>query len=389
MRTSVGIFLVVLACGSCASQDANDSKVAPAPIATMEIAPPASGRPVEIVPETRQPVVAVAAPDDPAGCRDPRRGALTPRALPLIITELEGLNRLLGATPVTAQDHPQLLRRIAEDYAELVAAELKAGAQGRALNARRSEVATYEQLKTDHPTFAEMDEVLYFLALAYEIMGDAATARRTYFQVIQKFPSSKYVPHTYLAFGEMFFEEGANDPGKWQLALQAYNEVIKYPPPQNGVYAYAYLKHGRASVANGDAPRALSDFKKAIEASIAFPEAPYASTIGVLARQDLVSAYAKAGAPDRAYNFFRSVNGNVSGGSDPTFDMMEALGRAYIDNANGSHFPDAATLYRDLAARDVAHACKWRAYADVAMAATASHMAPTDAALQAALRACP
>jgi TolA-binding protein len=75
--------------------------------------------------------------------------------------------------------------------------------------------------------------------LEHELAGDLRNARRAYYELIKTSPQSKLIPLAYFAFGEMFFTEAASDPSKDQLALQAYAEVLKYPPPSNVVYAEA------------------------------------------------------------------------------------------------------------------------------------------------------
>ena len=60
----------------------------------------------------------------------------------------------------------------------------------------------------------------------------------------------------YLAFGEMFFEEGLTDPAKFGLAEQSYSQVVKYPPPGNGAFGYAQYKLGLVFVKTGDTARA-------------------------------------------------------------------------------------------------------------------------------------
>src|SRR5690606_18661433 len=60
-----------------------------------------------------------------AGQRDTRKTRLQARARALLITEIGGLERLFKATPKKSPDRPQLIRRLAEGYAELEAAALR------------------------------------------------------------------------------------------------------------------------------------------------------------------------------------------------------------------------------------------------------------------------
>lgn len=83
------------------------------------------------------------------------------------------------------------------------------------------------------------DEVLYYAGLDHELAGNVTAARRSYYEVIKQYPSSKLVPFAYFAFGELFLAETESDPSKAQLAEQAYREVLKYPPTQNPLYVEA------------------------------------------------------------------------------------------------------------------------------------------------------
>jgi tetratricopeptide (TPR) repeat protein len=211
-----------------------------------------------------------------------------------------------------------------------------------------------------------MDEALYYLAYEYELGQDLMNARKSYFELIQKHPNSRYVPNAYLAFGEMFFEEAAKDPSKWDLAIQAYNEVIKFPPPDNKVYGYAWYKRGWAHASKGEWDQSLNDFKKTIDYGTAFSQLPGSQKLADAARHDIVFAYVQKGTPTQAYNFFRAISGDTPPDNDRTFKMMDDLGKSYIDTG---HYPEAMILYKDLSTRDPSHNCRWGTQMQVAASA--------------------
>jgi TolA-binding protein len=198
------------------------------PIATTSAAPVSDATPVP----TNGCAVAIPA-------RDRRKSRLQARSAPLLATEIQGLEQLNGATAPTAPDRPQLLRRLAEDYAELACALFASGDQAGTRKARQDAIAKYEAIVNGYPSYAALDEVYYYAALEHELLGDLRSARSQYYSLISKFPNSKHIPAAYFAFGEMFFAEGAADPSKNQLAEQAYREVLKYPAPGNPVRADA------------------------------------------------------------------------------------------------------------------------------------------------------
>lgn len=154
------------------------------------------------------------------------------------------------------------------------------------------------------------DRALYDAALDAERAGDMTTARKSYFALIQGHPASKLVPLAYLAFGEMFAAEVPNDPTKRDLAKASYREVLKYPPPESSAYAYTWLRLGEIETEGAEQ---LSSHGKASDAVRAHPGSPCATLIAEQARLGMVRAYVDAGAPDRAWGFFRAKLGDKDG----------------------------------------------------------------------------
>ena len=307
--------------------------------------------------------------------RDTRKNRLQARARALLITEIQGLERLFKRTAKKSPDRPQLVRRLAEGYVELesaaqrdkIAADISAqdakkkkqdatkfrsdaaAADKILAAARKSAIAYYTLMKTDYPDYSKIDEVLYYLAYEYEQGGDLKNARATYFELIQKAPKSTYIPNAYLAFGELFFQEAQGDPSKWELSAAAYKEVIKYPPPNNKVYGYARYKLGYVFWNKGEYANALNEFKKVIEYGDTYGDLPNAKQLAKSARRDTIPVYAVSGDPGKAFNFFKPLSGDKGGESTKTVEMMNELGLAYLDTG---HYKEGIVLYRDLLSRD-------------------------------------
>jgi len=158
--------------------------------------------------------------------RDPRASFLHHRIAALLDGEIQGLESLVASTPATSPDRAPLLRRLAEDYVELENARAMTAA-----SSRQKAMDGYTKLLNEYPSYAQLDEVQYYLGLEAERDGDVSNARRDYFMLIQQRPASPLVPLAYLAFADLFFDEAKGDPSKWELAAQAYMKVISYPPP--------------------------------------------------------------------------------------------------------------------------------------------------------------
>ncbi len=187
--------------------------------------------------------------------------------------------------------------------------------------------------------------------------SDRPKARKLLLSLIQRHPKSKLIPRAYLTFGEMFFEDAASDPAKWQLAQSSYEQVTKYPPPHNPVYQYAHYKLGWVHTNSGNNARALKHFSDVISFSAKYPAAPNAASLASAARRDLVPVYAKAGAPTKAYAFFKLLSGDVGSSQRGTLKMLANLAQVYAD---GGKWREAVAIYAELIKRDPTSACGYQ-----------------------------
>jgi len=358
------------ACGGNGPKEFDVGKHGKAPQVNFHSAPP----PAELKKRDQQ--TKPNAPTLQDAPRDERKSRLAARQRALLVTEIAGLERLFETTKKNAPDRPQLGRRLAEAYVEMEAAafrdkteaEIKrdgfkktnpqaAGQQQTQVNqaeqvmklARKKAIENYTLIANDYPNYGQLDEVLYYLAYEYEQASDLKNARSVYFDLIKKRPDSKYIPNAYLAFGELFFNEAQGDPSKWDLAAQAYAEVIKYPAPNNKVYGYAWYKLAYAFWNKGELDKSLNAFKKTIEFGVVHSQLPGAAKLADSARRDVIPVYALKGDPAQAYNFLHNISGDPQGSNDKTYKMMDDLGNNYLDTG---HYPEAIQLYKDLIGRD-------------------------------------
>lgn len=211
---------------------------------------------------------------------------------------------------------------------------------------------------------SEPDEILHARAYDFARAGDLTNARRAYFDLIKDRPNSRFMPNAYVAFGEMFFEESARDPSKLDLAAQAYTEAIKYPPPGNEVYGYAWYKLAQVHVLKNDDAKALNAFVKVNQAAQA---TPLGQDLARAAQRDIIAVYARAGKPAAAFEFFT----RMTGGTRPldASKMSHALGVEYF---RASKMGEATSLYKDLMARDGRWAACYAAFLSAAQSASAA-----------------
>jgi tetratricopeptide (TPR) repeat protein len=262
---------------ACGGSTATAPTADPAPAQAQATAPAAMA------------IAAPRAPDlSPAVYRD---GRLTLRSRALLVTELAALESLFRATAKEAPDRPAMMRRLAEDYAELERATIRdARADDEVARAREAAEKNYRALVAEYPSYAQLDEVLYYLAYEEERGGEGGDARRTYYELVAKHPSSAYVPRAYVAFGEMFFAEAGSDPSKWELAAQSYAKALESPPPEGKAYGYALYRLGLVRANQGDREKAREAWEKAVTYAGTYAGVLGAKAVGEAAAKQLDSA---------------------------------------------------------------------------------------------------
>lgn len=301
-----------------------------------------------------------------------------------LLREIASVSKLYRDTPKTSKEKPQLLRRLADNYAELesdlyreqietaaLAADVRRinpvrsshlakrakDIASRVGKARREAIRHYKRLADKHPTFCQSpgekkledrgctDQTLYYLAYEHELAKQYDDARVVYLRIINAWPKSRYVPHAYLAFGELYFNEAQGDPARWPLAQKAYEEVASFPAPKNPLFGYAHYKLAYVHWNQGAHALALEHFKKVIAFGTKHPNLPNATGLMTAARRDIVPVYAMTGKADKAYAFFKPLSGDSAGSSKKTFAMLEDLGQALMDTG---HYAEAKVVYGDL-----------------------------------------
>ena len=275
-------------------------------------------------------------------------------------TQIEQLKRLLKATDPSHADYPDLLLRLSDHflekkayfenqvgalYEEIYAAEeaknktkadqLKAKQakfEAQAKESSEQAVKVYKVLVSSPQLgkFKRLDEALYFYAFELGQLKREAEMKEAYIRLIQDFPNSQYIPNAYLSFADYYFGQS-----KIGDALQLYEKVITFK--DSPVYAYALYKLAWCHlnpVGTAD-PRydlSLDFFVKTIAATLegrAGSEAN-AKQLRRDARRDLVQAFAQAGKPTKAWEFFQKIGDGPKEDENMSRKMMELLSVRYF-----------------------------------------------------------
>jgi len=304
-------------------------------------------------------------------------------------TQIEQLKRLLKATEVTHADYPDLLFRLSDHFlekkayfenqvgalyeevyqaeekkqtqkvAQLKAKQAKFEAQGK--EASEQAVKLYKALVSEPRLgkFKRIDEALYFYAFELGQLKRETEMKDAYIRLIQDHPNSQYIPNAYLSFADYYF--GQNKIGD---ALQLYEKVITFK--DSPVYAYALYKMAwcHLNPVGTAEPRydlSLDFYVKTIQATLegrAGSEAN-AKQLRRDARRDLVQAFAQAGKPTKAWEFFQKIGDGPKEDENMSRKMMELLAVRYFGQGMYTESTFVYEKLQELYPED-AQACEWQ-----------------------------
>ena len=118
----------------------------------------------------------------------------------------------------------------------------------------REAVAAYQELLRDYPDYAARDAVLYQLARASEVAGDASAAMAALDELVQRHPQGAHADEAQFRRGEVFFSAK-----RYAEAEQAYAAVLAMGPASS-FHEQALYKRGWAQFKLGDNAASSRDF---------------------------------------------------------------------------------------------------------------------------------
>lgn len=119
----------------------------------------------------------------------------------------------------------------------------------------------YKTILEDHPNFRRTDLILYLVGFSEREAGHPAESLGYFQQVIQRFPQSPLYGDSWMMIGEYYF---ANL--KWELARQAYANVLKRPDAPT--YDLALFKTAWCDWKLGEIDKAALRFKKVLDLAV-------------------------------------------------------------------------------------------------------------------------
>ena len=185
-------------------------------------------------------------------------------------------------------------------------------------------VKTYQQIEREHPTFKDLDQVLFALGYLLSQMGDRDEGYQYYAKLVLQRPNSDRIPDAYLNIGDYFFDT-KND---FQQALLFFEKVKQFG--DTSALGYAIYKSGWCWYNLDDKAKALNLFYETVQ----WTKAQEAKGVRVSldlrkdALTDMVRAYADIGTPGKAVAFFKKT------AADIYVQLCETLAQIYTADAN-------------------------------------------------------
>jgi|GEM_PF-2230766 len=182
-------------------------------------------------------------------------------------------------------------------------------------------LALYERIVKNYPQYDRLDEVLYYLGVSLVDLNRETEAAQQYRLLIQRFPSSSFIPDAWLAIGEYFFNQNEQDK-----ALKAYARAAEQKSSQT--FGFALYKQAWCYVNLGQWQSALMKFREVIFYADWALQLKQTQKLSLRreAQKDWVRAYSHVGDPKEAKNEFIKV-----GGKDHYRQMLESLSELYTE----------------------------------------------------------
>ena len=118
----------------------------------------------------------------------------------------------------------------------------------------KKSIENYRNILQNYPNYPRVAEALFFLAFMLNDVGQEKEALDMYNKLVRTYPESQFVPDSWNAIGEYYFNN--NNAFK---ALQAYKKAAEFP--QSRIYTFALYKMGWCYYNVGEYDTAIDTMK--------------------------------------------------------------------------------------------------------------------------------
>mgnify|MGYP002629586304 CR=1 FL=1 len=214
-----------------------------------------------------------------------------------------------------------------EKWFDLEDSEQKKATEPKIENSRssaftRKAIENYRVILQNYPNYPRVDEALFFLAFSLADIGQETDALQMYSKLVKSYPKSDFVPDSYNAIGEYYFNN--NNAFK---ALQAYKRAAAFTDSK--IYTFALYKMGWCYYNVGEFGTAIDTMKDLVaETDRRLIENPEGEGISLKeeALRDLVLFFSEEGDLEAAKEYFTRY-----GEKRYYRKMLSRLGTIYMD----------------------------------------------------------
>jgi len=186
----------------------------------------------------------------------------------------------------------------------------------------RKAIENYRVILQNYPNYPRVDEALFFLAFSLNDIGEDQDALSMYSKLVKSYPKSDFVPDSYNAIGEYYFNN--NNAFK---ALQAYKRAAQFPDSK--IYTFALYKMAWCYYNVGEFGEAIDTMKELVAETDRRLEAnPEQQGISLKeeALRDLVLFFSEEGDLEAAKEYFTRY-----GEKRYYRKMLSRLGNIYME----------------------------------------------------------
>jgi len=169
----------------------------------------------------------------------------------------------------------------------------------RSIQYNKKAISSYQNLLANYQTFGRLDEVLFRMAVTLEEIDERKEALQTYTKLVKQYQTSPYVPDSYNAIGEYYFDN--NNAYK---ALQAYKKAAAFK--ESSIYTFALYKLGWCYYNVGEFDTAIETMKTVVAETDRMIEqgADVGISLKEEALKDLVQFFSEEGNLEEAKEYF-------------------------------------------------------------------------------------
>ncbi len=267
-------------------------------------------------------------------------------ASPSVEKAMENYRRFLELQNTDPKLRAEAMRRLGDlnlDAGELTRMEQEVTAQ----DLQGSEaIRLYTTLLKAYPDYARNDQVLYQLARAYEVTGQAEPALNALDKIVQRYPNSPQLAEVQFRRGELLFSAK-----RYPEAERAYAEAIARGS-SSGFYQQSLYKHGWSLFKESRADESLPSFGKVLDQELGSTGKGRAIDSLKRADRELVEDTLRVMSITFSYNEGAATLEHyvhAQGERPYTYLLYQRLGDLYVDK---QRYQDAATTYRAYVALD-------------------------------------